>query len=325
VTDFAQLLADLRSVFGIKLFLIAILMAVVGITEGFSIVLLLPLLARLGVAGSMDQSGTAANLLGSLNTWLGDRIEPLVALIVLTILLSSALFLLQSWLLARLSQRYAAHWKQRQLRAFFDARWLFFMRHKAGELMNAIVTEPNRLSAAAMNVLSLTASLIIGLTYLIYAMLLSWQATLLLLAGSACLVLSIKRLYRQSRRIGSIMGPLNARQQVVVGEFLQGAKLVKAASIENVAIERSMAVVRDMEINQARAVFMPSLVRGIFEAASLTMLVLMLVFSRIGATANLFVVLALFLRLFPRISTLQQFIHLINTYAPAVMALRRLF
>ena len=326
MTDFAHLFADLRSVFGMKLFLLAMLMAVVGVTEGMSIVLLLPLLARLGVAGSMDKSGLAANLLGSLNAWLGDRIEPLVALIVVTIVLSSALFLLQNWLLAALSQHYAAQWKQRQLRAFFGARWPFFTKHKAGELLNAIITEPGRLSAAALNMLSLMTSVIVGLTYLTYAMLLSWQATLLLLAGFAILVLSIKRLYGKSRTIGGAMGPLNAKQQVVIGEFLQAAKLVKAAAIENVAIERSMVVVRDLEIVQRRAVYMPSLVRGIFEAAGLTMLVLMLVFSStmINATANLFVVLALFLRLFPRITTLQQYIHHINTYAPAVVTLRSL-
>lgn len=327
MTEFILLFADLRKVFGARLIGLAVIMTVVGMTEGLSIVLLLPLLARLGIANPANAQSLAGRWLDDLNTWIGNDVALLVILIVAAVVISSSLFIWQSWLLASASQQYARVWKERLLHAFFAARWAFISGHKSGELLNSVITEPGRLSAAAMNMAMLVSSAIISLVYVIYALLLSWRTTVVLLALSACLVLGIRRLYSQSRIVGGVLGPLNAKQQVVIGEFLQSAKLVKAAAIERIAIDRSTDVVREMEIAQRRAMFMPSKVKGIFEAVSLTMLVLLLVVSNqvIGASpANLLVVLALFLRLFPRITALQQYIHNVNIYAPAVLTLSSL-
>jgi ATP-binding cassette, subfamily C, bacterial len=327
--EFIRLFIDLRLVFGLlRLTGLAALMAVVGLTEGLAILLLLPLLSRLGIASSAPSSGVATSLLGNIDGWTGHRIGPLIVMIVVTVLVSSGLYLLQSWLLAATAHRYAAGWKERQLRAFFGAGWSFISAHKSGELLNSIITEPGRLAAATQNMASLAASLIISTIYIGYALLLSWQATLLLLLGCGCLVISIRRLYDQSRSIGATIGPLNAKQQVMIGEFLQSAKLVKAAGIEDVAVDRSTAVVRELELTERRMVFMPSLVRGLFEAAGLIMLVLLLVLSSevLGTTAaNLLVVFALFLRLFPRLTGIQLYIHCVVAYAPAVMSVRSLY
>ncbi len=327
MTDILRLIRDLRSVFGLRLAAIVVLMAAVGVTEGLSVVLLLPLLTRLGVAGSSSAVGIAGQALTEIDAWVGTSLWPLVAVIVFFVAASSSLYVLQSWLLASTSQRYAALWKERLLQSFFAARWSFFTKHKSGELLNAIVTEPGRLSAGAMNVLNLSASLIVSLVYISYAALLSWQSTALLLASSATLILAIKRLYAKTRAIGRSMGPLNIKQQVVVGEFLQSAKLIKAAAIEQVAVDRSVEVVRALEGVQRWGMFMPSMVRGIFEGSGVTLLVVLLVISNqlMGTTpANLLIVFALFVRLFPRITALQQYIHSINTLSPAVLFVQTL-
>jgi ATP-binding cassette subfamily C protein len=327
--EFIRLFIDLRLVFGLlRLTGLAALMTVVGLTEGLAILLLLPLLSRLGIARSAPSSGIAGSLVGNVDALIGDRIAPLIVMIIVTVLVSSGLYLLQSWLLAAMSHRYAAGWKERQLQAFFAARWSFFSAHKSGELLNSIITEPGRLAAATQNMASLAASFIISTIYVGYALLLSWQATLLLLLGSGCLVISIRSLYGYSRSAGASIGPLNAKQQVIISEFLQSAKLVKAAAIEDVAVDRSTAVVRELELTGRRVVFVPSLVRGVFEAAGLIMLVLLLVLSNevLGATAaNLLVVFALFLRLFPRLTGIQQYIHSVIAFAPAVMSVRSIY
>ena len=324
--DYRLLMTDLWAHFGAILLLLIGLMVLVGFVEGLAVALLLPLLTRLGVDG-VPGSGVLADGLLAIEPWLGQGWGRLVGLITAVAILQGGLILAQGWLTSRLAQAYAAQWKLRLMRAFLHAEWPFFVERKAGELISAITIEPGRLSAAATNLQSVMAAIVVGVIYLGYGLALSASMTLSILLLAVVLVLALGRLYRFSSLLGHQVGPLQSEQQVLVGEFLQGAKAVKAAAMEERAVARVAVVFCGLERANRFAAFLPYVVRAAFESAGLIALIFLLVAAVTWQQiplANLFVVLALFIRLFPRLSSLQQYLYSLNAFVPAISQLTQL-
>ncbi len=322
LNSYRLLFRDLWSHFRFQLVILIVVMAVAGLIEGLAVALLLPLFVRLGIA-SMPGNGMLNAVLLGLDSILGDSWIYLVSLIVAVSLLQGVLILVQGWLTARLTQSYAAKWKLRLVNAFIFADWTYLSARKSGELINAITTETGRLAAAAQNLMSLVAVLIVGVIYLAYGFALSAPITWSILLLAAVLILLLGQLYRVSFELGQQVGPLQAEQQVVVGEFLQGIKAVKAAAMEERAIQRIWLIVSRLDRANKISVFLPHVVRAVFETGGLIALVMLLVVAVTWMQiplANLLVVVALFVRLFPRISSLQQYLHSLNSYVPAVSA-----
>lgn len=324
--NYLLLLRDLWNNFRFHFVVLVIVMTLAGLIEGLAVALLLPLFARIGIA-SLPGSGALSGLLFGLDNLLGGSWINLLGLIIAVSLLQGVLILLQGWLFARLTQSYATRWKLRLVSAFIFADWPYLSERKTGDLVNAITTENGRIGAAAQSFMSLIAVTIIGLVYLGYGFAISANVTWMILLLAAVLVALLGQLYRLSSQAGHQAGPLQAEQQVVVGEFLQGIKAVKAAAMEERAIQRIWVIVAKLDRANKISVFLPQVVRAVFETGGMIALVVLLVVAVTWLNvplANLLVVVALFARLFPRISSLQQYIHTLNTYVPAVSEAMRM-
>lgn len=319
---FRLLIDDLSQTFGARLLVLLVLMTIVAMGEGLGISLLLPLLNSIGVSQMPGETGlqqAISNLPEMLG--LGSSVFSIMGLAISIFFAQMLLSIGNNWWVASLQRQYAAQWQRRLFGAFISARWSFFADKKAGELVNAITTETSRL-AGAFNLLAqiAIAAIIIGV-YTVIALAVSWQATLALLFVGLVLLVGARGITKKTHQIGVRLGPLNAELNVQTTEFLTGAKLIKATATEDRARQRINRLVDELRVNYRLATFLPGLVRGIFEFVSLTALCLILVFGH-GylniAPANLLVVLALFVRLFPKINMFQQYVQVLNTYAPAI-------
>lgn len=322
---YCVLLADITRSIGWRLPALVVLMSVIGVTEGLTVALLLPLLTRVGISGG-EASAPINSLLSLI---VGPDAGPLVVfgMIVVVAVIQAVLFTAQSWWIARLVRRYTAAWQTRLFQSFMAADWLFLTRRKGGELANAIIVESGRLTGAFITLAQLLSAVIVAVTYLAFALLVSWQMTLLLIGLAAVMFLSIVRLYRVSHAIGVASGPLNAELQVRVGEGLAGAKIIKATVSEERVVARVDQVIREIERVNRLGMFLPTLVRGVFEFMGLIAVAAFLAFGvqAVGvAPASMLVVLALFVRLFPRFTTLQTLLHNLNTYVPAILTMRQM-
>jgi ATP-binding cassette subfamily C protein len=323
-----MLLRDIARSIGWRLPALVLLMSIVGITEGLTIALLLPLLTHVGISGA-GQSGATAPIESLLEFLVGADPGPglLLGLIVLVAILQALLFTGQSWWVAKLVRRYTAAWQMRLFEAFLSANWLFLTRRKSGELTNAITVECSRLTGAFITLAQLLSAAIVATIYLAFALLVSWQMTLLLIGLAGLMFLSIIRLYRISHAIGVATSPLNAELQVRVSESLSSAKIVKATVSEERTAAQVDRVVRDIERVNYLGMFLPTLVRGVFEFMGIVAVAAFLAYGIqwIGvAPASMLVVLALFVRLFPRFTTLQTLLHNLNTYVPAIVTMRQM-
>lgn len=317
----STLVRDLWNHFGYKLVYVLFIMISVGIIEGLSVTLLLPLLISLGLEEVASSGGGLIQKLFDINPsffadWVGVTI-----LIISVSVLQGLLVALQGWYVAKLTQRYMALWKMSLLQGFLGAEWQYLAKKNSGELISAITNETGRLQAATMSVFGIAATFVVGVAYLGYGLAISTSVTVLMVCCSIVLVVSLSGLYRMSAKAGRRIGPLMAIQQSLISEFIRGAKTVKAATMENRAARRVEAVVKDLEKEGAIAAYIPSLVRGSFESIGVIILLLLLISAvkLLGVPlADLLVVLALFVRLFPRLSSFQQYLHSLNAYAPSI-------
>ncbi len=301
-----------------------VLMVLVGLTEGLSVTLLLPLLSQIGICYTAGQ-GAASVMLNRGLSAIGASAGPLGLLFIVVAVAAAqaVLSVALQWWMVRAARGYQSRRQSQLFAAFMHAQWEFVIGRKAGELTNAIVSESERLAQAFHVGLYLISTSIITGIYLAFALVIAWPITLGLIGCALLMTLSMLQLYRQSFAVGRAIGPLNAELQSVLGEWISGIKLVKATTSEDVAVAQVDRIVGKLERTNTLANFLPALVRGLFEFLAFGALAAIFVFGQKGfgvAPGNVIVVFALFVRLFPRITTLQGYLHMLNSYLHAVDA-----
>lgn len=320
MSAYRLLLSDLLKRLGWRFPVLVAWTVLVGLSEGASVVLLLPILNRIGVNISGNQSvielideGLARVGANSAGQILGV----VVAVATAQMLLSLSL----NYWTVRISRRYQA---QRQLElfgAFMRAKWIFLTDQKGGELANAIITECERLGRAFTLSLSLIGSSIIVLIFILLSALVAWQATLCIIGLAALSGVGMLRLYRKTYVAGERLAPLNGQLQSFLDERFAAAKLIKASAAVDRAEEHIRPLIQELEDVNTITTVMPGAVRGILEYVGLIGIAAILVLATNGlgmAPANVVVVLALFGRLFPRITTVQSQLHSLNNNVHSV-------
>jgi ATP-binding cassette, subfamily C, bacterial len=305
-----------------------LLMVLVGLSEGLAVTLLLPLLAHVGIsygAGSGIAGAALNNVIAVIGASLGTL--GILAILIAVASVQAAFFIiLQRWM-SIVSRSYQRRQQTQLFRAFMCAQWEFMIGRKAGELTNAIVRESERLAQAVYIGLYLVGTSISACIYLILALIIAWPVTLGLMACALTMTLAVLRLYRESYALGKSIAPLNAELQSVLSEQISGIKIIKATSSEGVASTRLDRIVGKLERANAKLDFMPAFARGLLEFLAFSALAAIFVFGQKGfgvAPANVIVVFALFMRLFPRITTVQSYFHILNGCVHAMDTIEQL-
>jgi ATP-binding cassette subfamily C protein len=168
---------------------------------------------------------------------------------------------------------------------------------------------------------------LVTIIYIILSLIITWQITLGLIAIALGGGLAMTQLYRKTYAAGQSLTPLNARFQSVLGEHFAGAKFIKASASVDRAVMQVKSLILRLEKANAFAIYLPGMVRGLLEALAVIGLAVILVLGSkwMGiAAGNIVVVLALFARLFPRMTTLQANLHHLSWNVPAIEAINRL-
>jgi ATP-binding cassette subfamily C protein len=326
VNAYRLLFKDLTKRLGWRFPVLIIWTALVGISESASIVLLLPLLDRIGLANAGARDFTTSlvkrslALLGATGT--GEILAAVVIVAAVQLILSLAL----NWWSVRLARNYQSQRQLEMFGAFMRAKWTFIADRKAGEMTNAIVTESERLGRAFTISLALLASVVIAVIYVGLSALVAWQVTLALFGVAALGGLAMTGLYKKSYAVGEKLAPLNAQLQSLLDEQFAAAKFVKACA----GVDRATAQVEPLVVQlgdaNAFASVMPAAVRSVLEYLALIGLAVVLALATTGSVsaANVVIVLALFARLFPRVTAVQAQMHYLNTNVHAIESINAL-
>ena len=299
-----------------------IVVMVVGLLEGLALGLLLPLLSLIGVDTGVNAGGMARGIVGALTALnIPIRIIPVLAVFAAVGLIEIGLRALQQYLIVRAGEGVTVRLRQRIFDAASRAGWPALAAGRSGHLINATVSEANRIGVIYGNAMTAFGLISNFLVYIAVAFFLSWQFMLIAGVVGVGAMFGLRGLYKATRRFGTLTSAATNRMQEILNEHLgAGAKLIRLLGAEpwsRATFDASaVAVGRYTRRNQANTI----LVRLSVEPIGLALLVVLVYISvailRISA-AELLLLLLIAYRVIPRLVLVQEMLQRIVSVLPA--------
>ncbi|MFQ5931884.1 MAG: ABC transporter ATP-binding protein [Nitrospiraceae bacterium] len=298
------------------------LMVCLSLTEGVGIVMLVPLLHLVGLDVQQGALGGIAEFLSSMFT--AVNLQPtLVSVLGVYILITSLYGLLARWqATVNLAVQHGcvASLRQRLYRAISRTTWLFFSRSRSSDFTHALTAEVERVGAATYHLLHVMACTIVALVYLVIAAKLSPVMTGLVVACGGGLLLWMKGRTRSAHAAGEGVSQAMASLFAAVTEHLGGMKTAKSYGAEDRHAEVFSTLTERVRHMYLRIVRNQADVKYWFDLGSVLVLSLFVYVSfevLALSTAEVLVLLFLFVRLMPRFSGILEGVQSFAATVPA--------
>lgn len=323
-----RLIADSWAITRWRLPALAVLTFVSALLEGATIASLLPLLSSL----SGMTSGATNRVLSIFETVFGAfglSVTPanIGAMIIILIVASAAVFLTQAYLASLLQARYVASWQQRMLSSFLAADYSFFQTHRTGDLTASIVSEPTRIGLVFSQAILVIAGILFICVQIIISLYISPGVVAIILVFGALLFLLTRRFAHRALTLGTDLTNVNSDLTADANEIFSGAKFIKATATDGRAIGRLMPAVNRFEMLSYWNSLDGQIVKAIFEYSAGFLVVGLLIAGPLLFAVDvgtILVVVAVFVRLFPKVTGLRQSMQIVDFHFPAFDAARRL-
>jgi ATP-binding cassette subfamily C protein len=255
--------------------LVALLIA--GVTEGFGISALLPLLnivignqSEARAASGGEASEIAASLEQMVNSVLGALgLSPTVAVLLLffvaCILLKCTLVLFANRLVGYTVANITTDLRLRLLRALFVTRWEYFIHQPVGQLTNAVATEASRSAAAFLHGTRMATIGIHAIIYTVLAIIVSWQATLAAVTGGLIIIFLLRGVVQKARRAGERQTKLLQSLLANMTDSMQSIKPLKAMAREESADSVLKTITRRLNRALQKQVFSKEALKALQE------------------------------------------------------------
>ena len=252
---------------------------------------------------------------------LSFRLRSLVLLILGITAARSFTLLLMSWLTGRFVVRYEADTRSRAMHAVMRSSWPFFTHQRAGHVINTLIEEVNRTAAAYGTLNSAVGSLLNLLTYLVFAVFISWELTLATILATSVLFVIYGALSRVARLVGRLLSELGADMVSGINESISGAKILKSEGLEGQTLDHFDGIVN----RRSRVQLLGMVNGGLFQStAELGFIGLLLgglvlgtrIFDLPSSTVLIFALI--FFRIYQRLRSFQATILSASVSLPAV-------
>lgn len=315
------LIFDVIATLGWRVYASIFLSTLVAIFEGLTISAILPLLSVIGPEPS-EVGGRIASVSRDLFLYLGMpyTITSVSSLLGILIFFSLLLFLLNARLSTSLQARYVANWQVRLSRAMVSASWAHLRQVERGAFHSAITVEASRLGAAFYQLNLIATSLVFILVQGLIATLLAPAATFVLVSFGVFFFAMTRALASRASQDGQSLAASNTELASRISEIGAGLKFIKATAREGQAISMLESAINRIQGASKRSSFDIQVTRAVFEYGGMSAIILTLVFGhQIGGydVGSLIVVVAIFVRLFPKITALRQCLQSIAVVLPA--------
>ncbi|MDT8375059.1 MAG: ABC transporter ATP-binding protein [Bacteroidales bacterium] len=312
-----------------KLALIFLLTLLQGVTSGFSIVLLIPLLQLLSIGTTGGEPDGVALFIQNLADKAGISLTIGSVLVVYMVLLT-LIALLQyrkSVLDASYQQTFIYTLRRSLFRKIIMADWqLLNIRSKTNHLQVLTREVPN-LANYYFFYLKLLTTVIMTAAYTVYAMLVSVGFTLIIIAVGILVFFSLRTFLSRSFRLGQGYVDSYNRLLKYIDDFWQTVKIAKVHSSEDYYFNRfdeASTSLLDMEYRMQRNWSLPQLIQRI---VGLVVLVAIVWFGYRSGTvpmASFVILILLFSRIFPQLIAINTDINMIVSNVPSVKLVMRL-
>lgn len=286
------------------------IMVFVGLTEGIGLLLLVPLLQLVGLDVQQGALGQIAGFIASFFAYFGltPTLASVLLIYVVVISLNALLIRLQTLMVSEIEYEFASHLRKELFTAITGTNWLFFTGKKASDLAHALTYEIERITTGTSFFISLIASSIILAVYLIFALNVSGIITGLIFLVGIILLLILKRRTRSAGESGEKLSLTSKDVYSSTLRQLDGMKTIKSFGMQNKNIELFNQESDEVAGSYMGAVNSYADVRFLFDVGTVIILSI-IVFILVGIisipTAELLILLFLFVRMIPRFSTIQ--------------------
>ena len=305
---------------------ITLLLNLLGaLLEGLGLMLLLPLLTLAGVFSNHEASALPIKLPQGIRDLLEgltpeQKLLSMLALFVSLIALQSGITLLRERHSQRLQLRFVDHLRQTLFGGLAESRWSFLAQHHSSEFLSVLTTDVSRVGVGAIFLLQLLTQLAVFPVYLAVAFQLSPPVTGLALLTGAGLWWVLRRSRDVAKQSGVVMSRANQGLFNELQEFLSALKLIKIHG-EHAGYQRQFAHATEhlrqqqLDFNAVRTRSqMAFRIGGAVALALLTYAAL--VWVQLPA-ANLLVLIAIFSRMLPQVSSIHMGLQQLWHMAPA--------
>ncbi|MDT0577033.1 ABC transporter ATP-binding protein [Croceicoccus sp. F390] len=294
------------------------LMILVGLTEGLSLVILIPLLAAVdpGGAAEMGRLPLIGDWLGTLTLSLPLLLVGFVLLIAVQAMLARA----KSLYLARTMHRAIDQLRLQLFESVGMARWEVTARTRPADINHVLLGEIDRVRSAASSLLALMQTMVMLLIYIALAALVAWEMALFASLVGSLLFFLLYPVRRKATRFGHDLSRMFQEQNVTLLEFLTGIRVAKSFVIEEEyagRLRRHLDVVRQKTIGFASISTLGTLFFQVASAAFAAIFVYVAAAVFTLGLPRIAVLLLIFVRVAPRFSGLQDSLQQYFTALPA--------
>jgi subfamily B ATP-binding cassette protein MsbA len=258
---------------------------VASLLDGFTIVMLIPLLKHLfGTAGMLAPSSTrlehlvdgllAPVLAGASPTVAAARI---VALLLTALIIKNALSLASKQLTTRIEEGVVRDLRLRLYRHLLRTDLDLFQRTRAGELVAAVISDTDSAKGIATAVLTAGFQNVVLIAVSLYFLaLMSGRLTLLTLAAAPVLVVGIRLLLRRVRRHSRTWANQRGEVTAAVTERLGAIRVIRAFGQEDREVRRWADLgraYRNQAIRTQRYQILPTMMSEVFGGLLIVLLI----------------------------------------------------
>ena len=322
------MLRGLFSAAGWRAGLALALAAAVGLTEGFALVMLVPLLSLAGVEVQGGAEAIASRLEGVFRAvGMNPTLVSVLILYVTVTVIQASLVHAKAIADTAAVHRYTLSLRTRLYTALTQAEWLTVARMRSSDFTFALTTAADQVENGASNLLHMIASALVALVYLAFALRLSPQMSAVVI-GAGVLLLVMQRVRRASGRTGGKL--VTSRTQelyATASEQLGGLKTARSYGHEQRHLGLFIDIAR--EINSSRMALTRAFAATRWQMTVASVIVLsaiLYVAIEVLAlpTASILLLLFLFSRLVPRVVDLQHTYQQVASATPALETIESL-
>jgi ATP-binding cassette, subfamily C, bacterial len=301
-----------------------VLMALVALTEGAGLLLLLPLLALAGVTGGAP---AMSGMWGKIAPYVPHSLGGALLLYLVVVTTRAVLEYAESVAAMRVQVEVTRNLRERLYRALVRARWETIAPLRGARLAHVLTAELERVSLTTNQLLSGALQLLIAVVYAVAAVALSPTLALIAAAGALLLLLPARRQQREARRAGDRLTTLGAELFAGATEEVATLKVAKSAGIAERIADRFTERARTLghALLEAHRRYRASSSFLTVGAAGALSVVVYVAVSRLHlAPASLLLLLLVCGRLVPRMASVQSSFLLTARALPAAEAVQAL-
>lgn len=307
--------------------LTALLFLILGsLTEGISILLLVPLLH---LVGRPEQNFAVKLPNNEFVRWLAPdgtlQLTTVLCLLVGLVALQAAFNRYKSVYMARLLLDFINRLRMNLFESIGRARWGIFARMRSSDLDHALTGDIDRVQSAAFSLLMLVQIAVLSAGYLVVSLFISPVMTAFAIVIGIIMFLALQPFRARASAFGRVLTTNRQEQYRTVSEFLGGIKVAKSLNVEATYYAQLRATLEKMKTDNINYVRNSTIGTALFQVASVIGLSLFIYVALVRfnlSLAEIVVLLLVFMRIAPRFMDMQMQAQQVLINLPAYASMR---